>query len=77
MPGQHVVLVNYSPGFDLNREWVYNHSNIDGSEIVWARDMGPEKNQELFAYFRGRHFWVVHADSSPPRLEPVADGVTH
>jgi hypothetical protein len=72
MPGQHVVLVNYSPDFDPNREWVYNRSNIDESKIVWARDMGAEKNEELFQYFRGRHFWMVHADSSPPHLEPLA-----
>jgi hypothetical protein len=70
LPGQHVVLVNYSPTFDLDREWVYNLSNIDGSKIVWARDMGPKKNQELSAYYQGRQFWIVHADSSPPHLEP-------
>jgi hypothetical protein len=34
--------------------------------------MGAEKNQELSEYFRNRHFWMVHADSSPPRLEPLA-----
>ena len=74
LPGQHVVLVNYSPDFDPNCEWVYNRSNIDGSTIVWARDMGAEKNQELLAYFRGRHFWMVHTGLLPPRLEPLADG---
>jgi hypothetical protein len=70
VPGQHVVLVSYSPDFDPNLEWVYNASDIDGSKIVWARDMGPEKNQELLAYYRGRQFWTVYAGPSPPRLEP-------
>jgi hypothetical protein len=59
--GKHVVLVSYSPDFDLDREWVYNLADIDGSKIVWARDMGPEKNRELLAYYRGREFWIVHA----------------
>jgi len=47
---------------------VYDRSDIDGSKIVWARDMEPEKNQELIAYYRGRQFWIVHADSAPPHL---------
>jgi hypothetical protein len=75
IPGQHVVLVNYSPDFDLDREWVYNLADIDGSKIVWARDMGPEKNRELLAYYRGRVFWMVHAGSAP-RLEPYGESAT-
>jgi hypothetical protein len=76
LPGQHVVLVNYSPDFDLDREWVYNLSDIDGSKIVWARDMGTEKNRELLAYYRGRQFWMVHAGPSRPRLESYRDSTT-
>jgi hypothetical protein len=48
---------------------VYNRADIDGSKIVWARDMGPEKNQELVDYYRGRKFWMAEADRSV-RLEP-------
>jgi hypothetical protein len=73
LPGQHVVLVNYAPGFDLDREWVYNLADIDGSKIVWARDMGAEENQELLAYYHGRQFWLVHAGSSPLRMEPYRE----
>jgi hypothetical protein len=76
LPGQHVVLVNYSPDFDLDREWVNNLSDIDGSKIVWARDMGTEKNRELLAYYPGRQFWMVHASPSPPRLVPYRESTT-
>ena len=69
LPGQDVVLVRYAPDFDLDREWVFNAANIDGSKIVWARDMGPENNQELLDYYRGRKIWMVEADGSA-RLEP-------
>jgi hypothetical protein len=69
LAGQHVVLVNYSPDFELDREWVYNLSDIDRSKIVWARDMGREMNQELLNYYPGRHFWTVHASASTPVLE--------
>jgi hypothetical protein len=70
LPGQHVVLVSYTPDFDLDREWVYNSANIDASRIVWARDLGETKNQELLTYYHGRHFWHVEGDHSPPQLEP-------
>jgi hypothetical protein len=78
LPGEHVVLVSYSPDFDPDREWVYNLSNIDGSKIIWAREMGPEKNRELLAYYPRRQFWMVHADSSPraPQLQPYRQAST-
>jgi hypothetical protein len=66
---EDVVLVKYAADFDLDREWVYNGADIDGQKIVWARDMGPEKNQELLDYYRGRKFWIVEADGEA-RLEP-------
>jgi hypothetical protein len=72
LPGQHVVLVRYAPDFDLDREWVYNKSDIDASKIVWARDLGAEKNRELLDYYRGRQFWVVEADGEP-QLEPYEE----
>jgi hypothetical protein len=68
-PGQHVVLVSYAPDFDLDREWVFNGADIDSQKVVWARDMGAEKNQELFDYYQGRKFWRVEADGMV-RIEP-------
>jgi hypothetical protein len=72
LPGKDVVLVKYAPDFDLDREWIFNGADIDGSKIVWARDMGPEKNQELLDYYRGREFWMVEADGSA-KLAPYED----
>jgi len=69
LPGKDVALVKYAPDFDLDREWVFNGAAIDGSKIVWARDMGAEKNQELLDYYRGRKFWIIEADGSA-KLEP-------
>lgn len=70
MGGQHVVIVRYAPDHDFHHEIVYNAADIDGSAIVWARDMGPLKNQELETYYRGRKFWSFEPDVKPPRLTP-------
>jgi hypothetical protein len=66
------VLVSYAPDFDLDREWVYNGADIDGQKIIWARDMGMEKNRELLDYYRGRKFWTVEAGGST-ELKPYAE----
>jgi hypothetical protein len=68
MPGKHLILVRYSPQHDLKIEWVYNGADIDGSKVVWSRDMGARDNQELLQYFSDRTAWVLEADETPPKL---------
>jgi hypothetical protein len=66
-PGKHLVVVNYEGVHSFHDEWVYNGADIDGSKVVWARDLGPEQNAKLIDYFRGRHVWIVKAgiESAP------------
>lgn len=64
--GRHLVLVRYAPNHDVHEEWVYNHANIDGSAIVWARDMGDAANRELLDYYHGRKVWLLEADAPDP-----------
>ena len=69
--GQHLVIVRYGPQHKpLDMEWVYNRADIDGSKVVWARDMGSAGNAELLQYFKNRHVWLLEPDEEPPRLSP-------
>jgi hypothetical protein len=57
--GEHLVIIRYFPGHRVFREWVYNDADIDRSPIVWARDMGADKNAQLLQYFKDRQVWYV------------------
>jgi len=75
-PGRDFVIVRYADGHDPNREWVYNRADIDGSEVVWARDMGAIRNAELIDYFADRRIWDLRISEFEEvvGLEPVRDG---
>ena len=68
MPGKQLVIVQYSPQHSVFREWVYNGADIDGSKVIWAREIPGVSLQPLLDYFRGRQVWLAQPDSSPPRL---------
>lgn len=59
IPGSHLVVVKYQGLHSIHDEWVYNAADIDGSRIVWARDLGPAQNAKLFAYFKDRTIWLI------------------
>jgi hypothetical protein len=52
-------------------EWVYNGADVDRANVVWARDMGPGKNQELLDYYRDRKVWLLEPDVDPLKLTPI------
>ena len=66
--GKHLVLVRYGQRHDTGDEWVYNSANIDGSQVVWARELDRASNRKLLAYFSGRKVWLVEPDEPSPKL---------
>ncbi|MBZ5607962.1 MAG: hypothetical protein LAP38_06890 [Acidobacteriia bacterium] len=71
--GQHLVFVRYSVGHDTGDEWVYNGADIDGSSVVWARELDRGSNQNLMRYFAGRRAWLVEPDLPNPRPIPYRE----
>lgn len=73
-PTGQLVIVHYNPNHRLPfNDWVYNRADLNSAKVIWADDMGPAKNQELIDYFKGRHVWLVDADSPSPKLMPYPE----
>lgn len=71
-PGKHLVIVHYADDHVPQHEWVHNAADIDGSQVVWARDIPGVDLKPLLDYFSDRKVWLVNADSEFPTLEPYA-----
>ncbi len=69
-PRKQLVIVRYGPSHTPNQEWVYNDADIDGSKVVWAREMDPASNKKLIEYFHDRDAWLLEADVWPTRVVP-------
>jgi hypothetical protein len=74
IPGRLLVFVHYSPHHVYQNEWVWNRADIDGSRIVYARDLGPSEDQKLIHYYPDRKVLLLEPDDSPPRLSSFTDG---
>ncbi|QDU60826.1 hypothetical protein Pan216_16780 [Planctomycetes bacterium Pan216] len=70
LSGKHLVLVRYPPDYPLNDEWVYNGADLEGAKVLWAHDLGPERNADLMRHFADRAVWIVipAKDDEPPTV---------
>jgi len=70
LPGKQLAIVRYSPNHSSLDEWVYNAPDIDGSKVVWAREMDAASNLELIHYYSDRTAWLVQPDLDPANVSP-------
>ncbi len=76
IPQKDLIIVKYSTSHSPNAEWVYNQADIDGSEIIWAHDLGQKENDKLIQYFADRKVWLLEPDSKPVKMRPI-DSTEH
>jgi hypothetical protein len=66
--GRHLVIVRYAPDHVPHEDWVYNDADIDGAQVVWAREMDAGRNAALLHYFHDRHAWLLEPDRDVLKL---------
>jgi hypothetical protein len=64
-PGKQLAIVRYSAQHNPYDEWVYNSADIEGSGVIWAREMDQSRNRELIHYYKDRTVWLVQPDQRP------------
>jgi hypothetical protein len=69
-PGKHLIVVRYSEDHNIHDDWVFDGADIDNAKVLWARELDPEQNAKLFAYFKDRKIWLVTPDDDNTYLEP-------
>jgi hypothetical protein len=80
-PGKHLIVVRYTEDHNIPDDWVYNGAEIDTAKVLWARELTPEQNSQLFAYFKDRQIWLATPDTdntylehyTPPTTQPDPD----
>ena len=70
LPGKHLIMVRYSEDHNVHDEWVYNGADIEGSKVIWARELDEEQDEKLFAYYKDRHVWLVKPDVDNTKIVP-------
>ncbi|MEO6787249.1 MAG: hypothetical protein ABI318_14045 [Chthoniobacteraceae bacterium] len=73
--GKHLVVIRYGPNVANTptfgyRDWTRNDADIDGQEIIWAREMDAEHNRKLLDYYKDRRAWLLDVDISGTKLLP-------
>lgn len=67
---KYLLIVSYAKGYSFDDEIVYNHADLDNSPVVWAHDLGTEKNKALSDYYNDRKLLLIKISSSHLTIEP-------
>jgi hypothetical protein len=70
---KNLVLVSYGPKHNPHLDWVSNGADLVGAAVLWARDMGREKNARLLEYYSDRKVWRLHVAENKPELTPYRE----
>jgi hypothetical protein len=60
--GGHLIFVRYGPKQSVHDDWVHNGADLKDAPVLWARDMGSEKNRRLLEHYQGRKVWLLESE---------------
>jgi hypothetical protein len=70
LPGKQLAIVRCASRHNSFDEWVSNNADIDGSKVVWARDMDDSGNLEILEHYKDRKAWLVMPDGNAATVSP-------
>lgn len=59
-PDRYLAFVSYDDGYDLHDDMVFNRADLEAANVIWANDLGSERNDGLISHYPGRRSLLVH-----------------
>jgi hypothetical protein len=60
---RQLVAILYPPGHNPHNEWVFNSPDPATQPVLWARSIGVQADQQLFAAFPTYDHWLLKTDA--------------
>jgi hypothetical protein len=64
LPDKYIAIVSYEDGYDFHDEIVFNKADIENAKMIWAHDLGQEKNALLLEHYNDRKVLFVRIEDS-------------
>jgi hypothetical protein len=72
-----LVFIRYNDSSGKStHSWNYNNPNLEQNDVIWARDMGSEKNHQLMEYYNDRNIYFLIGDKFPYVLKEYNPAIT-
>jgi hypothetical protein len=69
---QFLAVVSYEKGYSRHDEIVFNGAELESQPLIWANDLGNEKNDSLLNHFKNRKILSVKIAGSNLVITPLA-----
>ena len=69
---RYIAIVSYADDYDFHDEIVFNKADIANAKLIWAHDLGTEKNKALLEYYNNRQVLRVKLLAKTIELESSA-----
>jgi hypothetical protein len=71
LPGNFIAIVSYDEDFTFLDEMVFNRADIENSKLIWAYDLGEEKNKALLDHYQNRQVLRIKVSDSSFEINPA------
>lgn len=66
----YLAIVSYNDKYTFLEDIIYNEANIENSKLIWAYDLGEQKNEVLLNYFKDRKVLRITISGSQLEIKP-------
>lgn len=66
----YLIFVSYSTDYSVHDELVFNKADLESAKIIWATDLGEEKNKAFLEYHRDRKVLYIKITPSQMIITP-------